>query len=186
LENLGHAVAVHNYTQARNLAISTLAELPHAGIGVLEPALRHALDTFRARSLAESQFQQAEAHLDRKDYLRAVLELYEGAITAVCQQHQLNAGDAQDRVQEATNIMRQQGSNDWRALEFLRNQMAHGVATGNWVRVNRHTGEFSHYQQIPHGAANWMELAPAARNPIVLERMLDNLLETIPTLAQQA
>jgi CRISPR-associated Csx2 family protein len=162
LENLGHAVAVHDYTQARNLATSALAEMAHAGIGVLEPALRHALETFKARSLAGSQFQQVEAHLDRKDYLRAVLELYEGAITAVCQQHQLNAGDAQDRVQQATNIMRQQGSNDWKALEFLRNQMAHGVAT------------------------DWHGLMQTSKNPAQLEKLLRQLLIAIPRLAQQA
>ena len=162
IQNLGHAVAVHDFTLARNLAASTLAALPVAGVGALEPALREALESFRARSLAESQYRQAEAHLERKDFFRATLELYEGAITDVCNRMGLNPSNASDRLNKANATMRKLEEEDWKALEFLRNQMAHGVAT------------------------DWHGLMQISQNPQQLESLLRRLLRTIPILAAQA
>ncbi len=162
IENLGHAVAIHDYTQARSLATSALNELSRAEVGVLEPSLRSALESFKASSLAESQFQQAEEHLNRRDYLRAILELFEGTITRVCQRKGWNSTEPEDRLKKASAAMRALQSDDWKALEFLRNQMAHGIAT------------------------DWHGLMKTAKNPAELEKLLQGMLTTIPALAERA
>jgi len=160
MENLGHAVAIHDYTQARSLASLALAALPGAGVGVLEAALGSALQTFRARGLAESQYQQAEEHLNRKDFFRATLELFEGAVTRACQRLGLESSDPEDRIRRAVKAMRELDSDDWKALIFLRNQMAHGVAT------------------------DWHGLMKLAKHPVELEALLRRLLIVIPELVE--
>lgn len=162
IENLGHAVAIHDYTQARSLATSALGELSKTEVGVLEPALRTALESLKARSLAESQFQQAEEHLKREDYFRAILKLFEGAITRVCQRKGWDITEPEDCLKKANSALRALQSEDWKTLECLRNQMAHGVAT------------------------NWYSLMQKAKNPAELEKLLQGLLTTIPTLAERA
>ena len=161
VENLGHLVAIHDYTQARSVATSALGSIAGAGTGLLEPAIRGALESFKARSLPESQFQQAEAHLERKDYFRATLELFEGAITRVCQRKGLETFEYQDRKQ-ARQALRDRCSDDWKTLEFLRNQMAHGVAS------------------------DWHGLMKRAKDPLELEKLLGHLRVAIPELADRA
>ncbi len=162
IANLGHAVAIHDYTVARNLATHALGLVEEAHVGVLEPALRGALATFKAGTLAESQFKQAEAHLARKDFLRATLELFEAAVTRVCQRKGWEGGRAEDRIHGAVKALRALSSDDWKALEFLRNQMAHGIAT------------------------DWHGLMLEAKNPDMLEKRLRDLLHVIPNLAERA
>lgn len=160
--NLGHAVAIHDYTQARNLATSVLKALQGEDLGAMTPLLQEALAAFKARSLAESQFQQAEAHLERKDYFRATLALFEGAITRVCQRKGWDHADPEARLGQASMALRALQSDDWKALEFLRNQMAHGIAT------------------------DWYGLMQTAQNPDRLHALLNQLLQVIPKLADRA
>lgn len=162
IENLGHAVAIHDYAQARSLATSALGELSRVEVGVLAPSLRSALESFKARSLAESQFQQAEEHLNRQDYFRAILELFEGAITRVCQRKGWDSTEPEDRLKKASAAIRALQSDDWKAMEFLRNQMAHGVATNRYSLMQR------------------------AKNPAELENLLRRLLTIIPALVERA
>ena len=161
MENLGHAVAIHDYTQARSLASLALAALPEAGVGAVGPALGKALQSFKAQNLAESQFQQAEEHLNRKDYFRATLELFEGAVTRACQRLGLESSDPEDRLQRAVQAMRDLRSDDWKTLIFLRNQMAHGVAR------------------------DWNGLMKMAKNPVELEAFLRRMIKEIPALVER-
>lgn len=186
VENLGHLVAIHDYTQARTVATTALRELPNAETGLLTPSLREALESFKARSLAESQFQQAKAHREREDYLHTALELFEGAVTRVCERKGWAPNQIKPREQ-AAEALKDTEAPEWRALEFLRNQMAHGVAQGNWVRVHVQTGTCCHYREVPPGeSASYRELMDIARSAEPTRRLMDHLLTAIPQLAEHA
>lgn len=186
VENLGHLVANHDYTQARSVATAALGALPVAGVGVLASALRGALESFRARSLAGSQFQQAQAHREREDYLHAALELFEGAVTRVCERKGWPSNQIAPREQ-AVEALKGSEAPEWRALEFLRNQMAHGVAQGNWVRVHVQTGACFCKKEVPPAeASHYRELMDIARNAASTRKLMDHLLSAIPQLAERA
>lgn len=80
---------------------------------------------YRGSNRAEWELSLADAYLERKDYLRASIYLYESFITRAANKHKLDPHDFDQRKEAYENEKKTRP--EVRQLEYLRNALAHGV-----------------------------------------------------------
>lgn len=95
-------------------------------MGVLfRDALTERINWFKEPDRAAWELALADAYLERRDYVRAVIYLYESFVTRAVLEHKLNPNDFSERY-EAWKDARQDNK-QVRKLEYLRNALAHGI-----------------------------------------------------------
>lgn len=87
--------------------------------------LKNRINWFRGPDRAAWEQSLADAYLERRDYVRAVIYLYESLVTRATLKQKLNPNNFSDR-DEAWKKLRQDNQ-DARDLEYLRNALAHGI-----------------------------------------------------------
>lgn len=95
---------------------------------LFKDALSAQIDWFRSDSRAEQELALADRYLERKDYLRAIVYLYESYASSAAIAHGGDPNNFEDR-----DFGRYQESDkpEFRLLTHLRNAVAHGVRSWN-------------------------------------------------------
>lgn len=127
-DDLVHGWETHNYRLMFEAAKATRAALEK---GSFDPARRKVLESVLGAlarpELAQSQFAQARASLDRNDLLRCALEIYEGAISQACARLGQSDRLFPDREVGCRELdARLSRDCGWPDAKALRNAMAHG------------------------------------------------------------
>lgn len=116
-----------NPAQAReNLTGAFKSIKEHDGVlgRLFSPHLAENVSWFRETQRPEWELALADRYLQRKDYLRATIYLFESHISFATRKSGGNLGDYDDRNNIRLDC---KNNDDFRALEKLRNALAHGV-----------------------------------------------------------
>lgn len=129
LEKAAFFERTSNPVKAREALSSVFASIEqhHGGLSDLfRDELCKRIDWFRAPERHQWEAALANASLQRQDYLRAALFLFESVCTrAVVEQRLGDPGDFDNRNEAYNNL--KQGNSSAKKLEYLRNSLAHGV-----------------------------------------------------------
>lgn len=88
-------------------------------------ALTERINWFKEPDRAAWELALADAYFKRRDYVRAVIYLYESFVTRAVLEHKLNPNDFSQRDEAWKEA--KQGNKQVRKLEYLRNALAHGI-----------------------------------------------------------
>lgn len=99
----------------------------HAGAmsELFREPLKQRIGWFRGAARHDWELSLADAYLERRDYVRAAVFLYEAFVTRATFERKLNPNDI-DQREEAWRAAKQ-NNKPARKLEYLRNALAHGV-----------------------------------------------------------
>lgn len=117
-----------NPVKAREALSSVFSAIKtHDGpMGMLfRDALTKRINWFRGSDRAEWELALADAYLERRDYVRAVIYLYESFVTRAVLERKLNPNDFSQRAEVWKDVKK--GNKRVKKLEYLRNSLAHGV-----------------------------------------------------------
>ena len=127
LETLGHAMATNDFPRVQEFSHRVLDLLGSSWaeelLGPLRLPITKAVQQVNAPYLADSQIQLAEAHLARKDYLRAAITATEAVVSDQCERTGRDKTKYQEREAAQKEIP---GRAAWNRLEHIRNHIAHG------------------------------------------------------------
>ncbi|MDR0776280.1 MAG: TIGR02221 family CRISPR-associated protein [Azonexus sp.] len=131
LEKAAYFERISNPVQAKQtLAGNTGAAAAlenHGGplSALFKDALMERIQWFRQRDRGEQELFLADAYLERKDYLRTALFLYEAFVTKATMK---NGGDINNFADRKNAVsLEKDSSPELKKLEWLRNAMAHGI-----------------------------------------------------------
>lgn len=111
--------------QSLNTVSEKLSEFDGQLTSLFKPDLLKRLSWSQESSRSRREFQLSEVYQSRGDYLRAVIYLQEGYITAMTQKQNLMVDDYQDRETSKREFCRQ--LDEFKELSNIRNAFAHGV-----------------------------------------------------------
>ncbi|SCX27272.1 CRISPR-associated protein, TM1812 family [Nitrosomonas eutropha] len=92
-------------------------------------ALTERINWFSGLDRAAWELALADAYLERRDYVRAVIYLYESLVTRAVLERKFNPNDFSQRNEAWKDA--KQGNNQVKNLEYLRNSLAHGIKSDN-------------------------------------------------------
>jgi len=93
--------------------------------GLFKPELKKRIAWFRGQARHDWELSLADAYLERRDYLRATIFLYEAFVTRAAWERKLDHNNYQAREQAWQEA--KQANKSARKLEYLRNALTHGV-----------------------------------------------------------
>ena len=128
LQRAAYCERTSNPTKARE-ALSSAFQAVEQHQGALaelfKPALKKRIAWFRGQARHDWELSLADAYLERRDYLRATIFLYEAFVTRAAAERKLDHNNYQAREQAWQEA--RQGNKPARKLEYLRNALTHGV-----------------------------------------------------------
>lgn len=141
-----------NPVQARQRLTSVDRALAdHTGpmAALFKGELQKRIAWYRGQTRHEWELALADAYLDRRDYVRAAIFLYEAFVSRAAFDRKLDHNDYSQREQAWQEA--KQGNKQARKLEYLRNALTHGIKpddneiaalVGNEERLSKRLGEF--------------------------------------------